>query len=102
MDCHDSGGDDADALLFCRRDPLLDNGRAALATEPQARNVDPVLQTIVERRHKVAATRVGRQPADVQIAVRRIAADAVRNALGAVRNGADDARARRAVAHEIL
>src|SRR5882757_3666496 len=91
-------GDDADALLFCRSDTLLNDGRAALATESQARNVDTALQAVVERRHEVAATRVGWKSANMEFAVGRVAADAV----GHIRNGGDEARARRAVAHDIL
>jgi len=86
------------ALLLCRGDTLLDDDRAALAAESQARDVDTGLQAIVERRYEVAATCVGRKPANMQFAVRRVAADTV----GAIRNGADEARARRAVAHQIL
>src|SRR4030081_219651 len=91
-------GDDADALLFCRGDTLLDDSRTPVATESQECNVDTGLEAIVERPHEVAATRVARKPANVQFAFRRVAA----YAMGLIRNGADDARALRTVAEDIL
>jgi hypothetical protein len=89
--CHDMGGtggkqhrsrgvagrgNNADALLFCRGNTLLNQRRAARATESQARDVDSVLQAIVERRDEVAAAGIGWKLADMQLAIRRIAADA--------------------------
>ena len=59
-------GDDADALLFCRGDALLDNRRTPLATEPEARDIDLSLQAIIKRGDEVAAARVGRKPANMQ------------------------------------
>ena len=91
-------GDNGDTLLFRRDNALLDYGRAPVAAEPKAGNVDPSLHAIVERRDEIAATRVQRKPAHMQFRVRRIAADAV--CIG--RNGADDPRARRAMADLVL
>jgi len=92
------GGDHTDALLFRRGDTLLDDSRTAFAAETEARNIDARLQTIIQRRYEVAATRVGRKLANIQLAVRCVTADHVR----LVRRGGYEARARRAVAHEIL
>jgi hypothetical protein len=88
----------ADALLLCGGDTLLDDRRAALATEPQARQVNVALKAIVERRRAVAATCIDWKAANVKLAVRRIAA----NAMGSVRNSADDPRTGRTVAQHIL
>src|SRR5438874_10721698 len=59
-------GDDADALLFCRGDALLDDRRPPLATEPEACDIDLSLQAIIKRGDEVAAARVGWKPANMQ------------------------------------
>src|SRR6266404_5609013 len=92
------GSDDADALLFCHRDTLLSQSGAALAPEAEARHVDAVLQAIVKRRDQVAAMGIGRKLANMQLAIRSVAADAV-SCLG---SGVDEARARCAVADWVL
>src|SRR5205814_9119648 len=56
-------GDNGDTLLFRRDNALLDYGRAPVAAEPKAGNVDPSLHAIVERRDEIAATRSQRKPA---------------------------------------
>src|SRR5258706_15523596 len=61
-------GDDANALLFCCGDTLLDDSRTPVATEPQGCNVDTGLEAKPERRHQVAATPGPRKRTNQQVA----------------------------------
>ncbi len=70
---------DGDAALLRRGHALLDNGRAALAAIAHADDIDARRQALVERRDEIAAARIERKLADMQLGVRRVAAQPVRD-----------------------
>jgi hypothetical protein len=85
-------------LLLGHGNVLLNQHGAALATDSDARHVDAVLQAIIERRDQVAATGIWGKLANMQLAVRGVAADAVICLCCRI----DDACARCAVASDVL